>query len=179
MEEERRELSRVVADGAAAGRLQKIAQFKVTNEIETTYSTLISEFKTKVKSTKVSKQKDELRVVAKQEQLNVLQPLIYDDPKLVVTMDANHAISRLTPFSPKYAVYYSAAAHNDDPKRQTVFDAPTGAWDYVTGPKHSLPNPSDRMGFVANIARDFDRLMDENRPYMEGELQKIRGWLNA
>ena len=109
----------------------------------------------------------------------MLQPLIYDDPKLVVTMDANHKISRYTPFSPKYAVYYSAAPHNDEPELQTVFDAPTGAWDYVTGPNMSLPNPEHRMKFVANIAKDFDRLMTKKRSYMEGELQKIRGWMNA
>ena len=179
MEEERRELSRVAADGAAAGRLQKIAQFKVTTEVKKAYAVLISEFQSQSKAGKVSKQKEELRVIATQEQINVLQPLIYDDAKLVVTMDANHAISRYTPFSPKYAVYYSAAPHNDDDDLQTVFDKPTGVWDYLTGPGKSLPNPEHRMEFVARIAKDFDRLMDSKRSYMEGELQKIRSWLNA
>lgn len=28
-------------------------------------------------------------------------------------------------------------------------------------------------------AKDFDKLMDSKRAYMEGELRKIRGWLNA
>ena len=179
MEEERVELSRVIADSAAAGRLQKLSQFKVTPEIKDAYTALIGEYRGGTGAAKMAQQKIELRIIAKQEQLNVLQPLIYDDPKLVVTMDANHKISRYTPFSPKYAVYYSAAPHNDEPELQTVFDAPTGAWDYVTGPNMSLPNPEHRMKFVANIAKDFDRLMTKKRSYMEGELQKIRGWMNA
>jgi hypothetical protein len=179
MGEERRELSRVASDAEAAGKLLKIAKFAATDEVKNTYKTLIAEFARQDKNDKAAKQKSELRIVARQEQINVLQPLIYDDSKLVVTMDANHAISRYTPFSPKYAVYYSAAPHNDDPELQTVFDKPTGVWDYITGPGKSLPNPEHRMEFVARIAKDFDKLMDTKRSYMEGELRKIRGWLNA
>jgi hypothetical protein len=181
MEEERRELGRIAGDGAGLGKLQKVAKFGVTPEVRNTYSLLIAEFTARGDKAKFDKQKDELAEIAKQEQLNILQPLIYEDAKLIKTMDVNHAVSRYSGgfLSPRYAVVYSAAPKTDDPKLQTVFDEPKGPWDYATGPKHSLPNPVDRMGYVAKIAEDFNRLMDAKRQYMEAELRKIRGWLNA
>lgn len=97
MEEERRELSRVVADSAAAGRLQKIAQFKVTDEVKKAYATLVAEFVAKTDKEKVAQQKFELRTIATQEQINVLQPLIYDDPKLVKTIALHTSCRTLTP----------------------------------------------------------------------------------
>lgn len=35
------------------------------------------------------------------------------------------------------------------------------------------------MKYVGDIARDFNDLMTRSRGYMEGELAKIRGWLDA
>ena len=181
MEEERRELGRIAADGAASARLDKVAQFKVTDAVQKTYGILIAEYGASGDAAKFAKQKSELQAIAKQEQLNVLQPLIYEDAKLIKTMNMNHVISRYSGgfLSPAYAVVYSAAAKTSDPKLQTVFDPSAGVVDYVTGPKKSLPNPDDRMEYVARIAEDFNRLMSRDRSYMEGELQKIRGWLNA
>lgn len=181
MEEERRELSRVAGDAGATARLQKIARFEVTPEMRKTYAVLMNEFNADRGEPKFDKQKEELVEIAKQEQLHILQPLIYKDAKLIKTMNVNHTISRYSGgfLSPRYAVVYSAAPKTDDPKLQTVFDEPKSPWDYATGPKQSLPNPVDRMVYVARIAEDFNRLMTERRAYMEGELHKIRGWLNA
>ena len=181
MEEERKELARIAADEAASARLEKVAQFKVTDAIAETYGLLIAEYGTAGKKAKRDTQQSELQAIAKQEQLNVLQPLIYEDAKLIKTMDLNHLISRYSGgfLSPAYAVVYSAATKTNDPKLKTVFDPSTGVVDYATGPKKSLPNPDDRMKYVADIAKDFNALMANDRAYMEGELQKIRGWLNA
>ena len=179
MDEERRELARVAADGHAAAALAKVARFTVTSEIRTAYSILIAEFQADGDE-KFGSQQLELQAIAKQEQLNVLQPLIYEDAELKKTMDANHAISRRFPgLSPRYEVVYSALPHTDDPKLKTTFDPPTGLWDQVTGATASLPNQADRMAYVAQIAKRFNELMADDRRYMEGELQKIRGWLNA
>lgn len=181
MEEERKELSRIADDGAATARLQKVAQFKVTPEMQKTYQILIAEHTVKGQDKKFQKQQVELTLIARQEQLNILQPLIYDDPKLMQTMDLNHSISRLTEgfISPAYEVVFCAGPKTDDPELKVVFDEASDLWDRVTGAKASLPNPDDRMRYVSKIATKFNRLMANRRNYMEGEITKIRGWINA
>jgi hypothetical protein len=179
MEESRKELGRVANDAAATGRLQKISKFAVTDSVKKTYTILIKEHAAS-DSDRFSLQKDELNEIARQEQLNVLQPLIYDDSQLIQTMNLNHDISRRFPsISPRYAVVYSARPSASDSNLKTVFDEPKGLWDQTTGAKASLPNPNDRMKYVSEIAKDFNRLMANDRSYMDGELQKIRGWLSA
>ena len=130
---------------------------------------------------KFNNQKKELAIIAQHEQVNVLQPLIYNDPELKKTMDMNHEFSRLTGgwLSPQFKVIYSFAPKTNDPNLQTVFDAPDGLKDRFTGAKKSLPNKDDRMEFVNKIAKKFNGLMSTDLPYMEGELRKIQGWLNA
>jgi len=180
MEEERKELLRVIADTGALGRLQNVAHFKVTAEVRNTYAILIAEHAQTSEQGRTKQQRLELREIAKQEQLNVLQPLIYDDVKLGQTMDLNHDISRRFPgISRRYQVIYSAAPTTNDPTLRTVFDPPSGAMDWVGGATKSLANSGDRMAYVADIAKKFDDLMTDRRAYMDGELQKIRAWINA
>jgi hypothetical protein len=182
MESERAELRRLAADAPALARLQRIANFAVTPEMRSVYGVLVEEFNATSARRRFDQQKAELVQIAKQEQLNVLQPLIYEDPMLISVMDQNHQLSRRwgSWLSPKYAVVYSAQPKTDDPALQTVFDPATGVVNQLwTGGKKSLPNPVDRMAYVGRIAEDFNGLMEKRRPYMETELQKIRGWLNA
>lgn len=180
MEEERKELSRVANDNAATGRLQMIAQFKVTPEIRQTYEVLIAEWRAKG-SERYTQQQTELGIIAKQEQINILQPLIYEDPKLVQTMDINHFVSRFTvgSLSPPYQVVFCSGPKTDDPTLKAVFDEPKGAWDYATGRKASLPNPADRMKYVSEIADKFHNLMTTRRAYMDREISTIQGWIGA
>jgi len=182
LDESRRELNRVAQDKAATARLSEIARFKATKEIRNAYQIFVNEYRASSRSARFERQKEELVEIAKQEQLNVLQPMIYEDAELAKTMSINHLISRYSGgfLSPQYAVVYSASPKVDDPTLKTVFDAPDGITDWVTGPKQSLPNPQDRMSYVEDIAKDFNRLMGgRKRAYMESELRKIQGWLNA
>ncbi|MBA4109695.1 MAG: hypothetical protein C0487_08895 [Leptothrix sp. (in: Bacteria)] len=177
LEEEHKELMRVANDGAANSKLQRVAQFGVTGEMRDAYQVLIKQAST---SDKFQKQKEELVILAKQEQLRVLQPLIYEDAALIKTMDINHMISRAVPgLSPRYEVVYSAKPKTADQELRSTFDRPTGFWDQVTGPTQSLPNPEHRMKYVGQIAKDYNRLMSKKRAYMEGEIRKISWWLNA
>lgn len=180
LELERKELKRIADDSAATARLQKVAQFKVTAEMKETYSVLISEYSAS-KEEKIRQQQAELQVIAKQEQINILQPVIYDDSQLIKTMDVNHYFSRLTGglLSPTYTLYFSAAPKNSDPDLQITFDQPKGWKDRRTGPKASLPNANDRMKYVGEIADKFNDLMARKRLYMEKELREIRRWLDA
>lgn len=96
-------------------------------------------------------------------------------------MDVNHRFSRLTNgwLSPKFKVIYSAAAVNDDPELETVFDAPDSIIKRFSGQIQSLPDRDDRIRFVGQIADDFNRLMGQRRQYMERELAKILVWTKA
>ncbi|OWT71422.1 MULTISPECIES: hypothetical protein [unclassified Achromobacter] len=179
MEEERVELTRVAQDNAAFSRLEKIAKFPTTAEVRDTYDLLISEFHGGPEAQSTTQLK-ELKLIAAQEQLNILQPLIYDDQKLKETMDMNHRFARASGgiMTTKYRVIYSAAPTTDNPKLQTVFDPPSGRWSGVwhgiINHQKSLPNANDRMKYVGQIASDFHNLMLTQREYMEKQLREIQ-----
>lgn len=180
MASEHAELGRMTNDVQALAALTKLRSFTVTSSVTQAYKHLVQEFDAE-ESEKTPLQQLELVAIAQQEQLNVLQPLIYDDASLKVTMDTNHRFSRLTGgwLSPQFKVVYGASAQNNDPTLETVFDAPATILDRFTGQIQSLPNPTQRIEFVAQIARQFNRLMATRRSYMEGELKKIMHWMHA
>ena len=95
-------------------------------------------------------------------------------------MDMNHRFARASGglMTTKYRVIYSAAPTTDDPDLQTVFDPPSGlisgVWNGIWNDQQSLPNPDDRMKYVAQIAADFHNLMLTQRTYMERELREIQ-----
>ena len=178
MESEHTELSRMAQDHTALKTLVKLRNFEVTEAVMATFRHLRNEFDQDNKINKQQLQIKELVSIADQEQKNVLQPLIYNDALLKQTMDTNHKFSRLTGgwISPKFKVIYRASATNDDPELEAVFDAPSNLLDQLTGTSKSLPNVEDRMRFVEQIAKKFNLLMLNRRPYMDGELRKIAAW---
>ena len=180
MESERIELRRMAADSSSTAKLVRLRDFRVTPEVRSTYATLIREASLKGRDNKFSQQKAELQFIAKQEQINVLQPLIYEDAKLAETMAMNHQYSRMTGgwLSPQFKVVFSASAKTTDSKLEAVFDAPDGIGSYF-GARKVFTNKDDRMVFVGEIAKKFNELMAEQRPYMDGELRKIQAWLYA
>lgn len=181
MEAEHIELKRVINDGAAIAALTKCREFSKTSAVSTAYDLMIKGYSAS-EAKKRSFQQSELVAIAEQEQINVLQPLIYNDEALTSTMNMNHRFSRMTGgwLSPQFKVVYSfAPLKKDDPSLESVFDAPKGMLDRFKMKVKSLPNQADRMEFVGQIADDFNRLMGERKAYMDGELRKIQGWLNA
>ncbi|MGZ8315974.1 MAG: DUF2515 family protein [Telluria sp.] len=181
MESEHIELRRMTNDSNALNSLVKLRSFVLTSAVSKSYQHLISEHSAEETTRKVELQRRELVAIAEQEQLNVLQPLIYDDALLKDTMDVNHRFSRLTDgwLSPKFKVVYSADPTSVDPTLETVFDAPASLFERFSRPPKSLPNAQDRMNFVEKITTDFNRLMSQQRSYMDGELQKIARWISA
>lgn len=181
MDSEHLELIAAIKDKSAMAALLGIRNVKVTPEISTAYTRISRQYQAVEKDAKQRQKAKELEIVAMHEQINVLQPLIYDDARLKVTMDMNHMASRLTSgwLSPQFKVVYSFDPHITDPSLQTVFDASDGIKDRFFGNRQSLTNPAQRMGFVKRIAKDFNQLMDTRLSYMECELRKIQGWLNA
>lgn len=181
MEAEHTELGRMVKESDALNTIVRLRNFANTPSITLTYEHLINEYASKEETRLLKFQKAELVAIATQEQIKVLQPLIYNDRFLKETMDTNHRFSRLTNgwISPKFKVIYSFSAKNIDADLETVFDAPEGAFDQLTGTKKSLPNEKDRMDFVEQIAKKFNSLMRTRLQYMEAELRKIAGWVSA
>ena len=182
MESEHSELRHVINDTAALAALKSCRQFSSTPAVKSAYGHMVDGYRAEDAIEKFSFQRAELVAIAEQEQINVLQPLIYNDPSLTATMNMNHRFSRLTGgwLSPQFKVVYSFSQLEDsDPTLETVFDASTGIKDRFKSGIKSLPNQSDRMDFVRDIARDFNRLMSGKRKYMEQELRKIQGWLSA
>ncbi|MFC4931956.1 DUF2515 family protein [Massilia sp. GCM10023247] len=181
MEAEHSELFRLASDAASQAALLSLRSFKATPQIHTSYRHLTAEYLATEISKKTELQRFELAAIAHQEQVNVLQPLIYNDPLLKETMDVNHRFSRITNgwLSPKFKVIYSASATNARPELETVFDAPRNFKDRLTGKRQSLPDVDDRMQFVEKIAQQFNYLMIDRRKYMESELKKIMSWVSA
>jgi hypothetical protein len=181
MEAERGELQRMANDVASIAVLEKLRCFSVTPEVSQSYRHISAEYSEQPKEKKSERQRNELLAVANQEQINVLQPLIYNDPLLKKTMDVNHQFSRLTNgwLSPKFKVIYSASPQNSDPELETVFDTPTSIKERLIGRRQSLPDVEDRMEFVGKIAKQFNFLMSTRRSYMDAELTKIMKWMSA
>lgn len=181
MEAEHTEMRRMANDQSALNALVNLRNFPVTSSVTKAYSLLISEYDSKNNSIRLSAQQDELVAIAQQEQMAVLQPLIYSDPLLKKTMDTNHRFSRMSNgwISPKFKVIFSSTATNNNPELEAVFDAPDGVIDQFIGERQSLPDPEDRMEFVDQIAKKFNKLMLTKHAYMESEIKKIAGWISA
>ncbi len=111
MESEHRELMRLVKDVSATAELTAVRSFKVTAQMRAAYSAVMKQAGSPTRAEKKRFQRDELIEIAKHEQLNVLQRLIYGDKELIETMDMNHRFSRLTGgwVSPQFKLVFSAA----------------------------------------------------------------------
>ncbi len=178
MESEQIEMTRVANDQVAIANLVRLRNFKATDGVRNAYKKLVAEYHS---SSKRDFQHAEVFAIAQHEQINILQPLVYDDKKLKETMDLNHFSSKLFGgwIAPKFKVIYSASSKMSDPNLETVFDPHSNLLDAARGKVASLPNQHDRMDFVRKIAKDFDRLMYNQTMYMEQELRKIRMWMSA
>nr|WP_314539392.1 hypothetical protein [uncultured Massilia sp.] len=178
MESEQLELNRVCDDKTALARLQKLKNFRATNETRTAFSHLVTQYRS---ASKASSKFLELVTIAQQEQINILQPLIYEDTKLKETLDLNHFSARLSGgwIAPPFKVVYSSQPSTTDPSLETVFDQPKNKYEQFFGKRNSLPIQDDRTEFVRNIARQFDALMKNKTQYMEQQLKEIRQWLQA
>jgi hypothetical protein len=156
----------------------KRLKFTTTSEIDQAYMQLIAQSGTKNKSLIEKSQQAELVAIAKHEQLNVLQPVIYDDPMLKKTLDLNHLASRYATdaVTPYLQLVFSATSKSNDPTNYVRFDPPAGFTDWLTGPNKSLADKDDRMDHVNRIAKRFNKKMSEQKNYMESEIAKISSW---
>jgi hypothetical protein len=106
-----------------------------------------------------------LLATAKHEQLNILQPLIYEDPVFRTILDLQKAAEGL-PFVPLRSAAFSTACDVKAPElREQMTDG-------------DLYNSQDRMEFIEIVANKYHGLMINEPEYMEGEIAKISKWKN-
>lgn len=106
-----------------------------------------------------------LIATANHEQLNILQPLIYEDPIFRAILDVQKK-SEGIPFVPLRSAAFSTACDVKQPElREQMHEG-------------DLYNAQDRMEFIEKIADKYHGLMIDKIEYMEGVITEISRWRN-
>ena len=105
--------------------------------------------------------------MAKHEQGEVLQGLIYDDPEFTdeLALQRNMNDSLLGGLVPDLVLHFTADKTTNDPA--LINKAPKGL---------VLEDYNQRMKWIKNTANQFHLLMDTRTKYMFGELRTIASW---
>jgi len=104
-----------------------------------------------------------LIATANHEQLNILQPLIYEDPIFRAVLDVQKKAEDI-PFVPLRSAAFSTAC---DVKQSEMREQMHGG---------DLYNAQDRMEFIQKIADKYHGLMIDKIEYMEGVIAEISRW---
>lgn len=106
-----------------------------------------------------------LLATANHEQLNILQPLIYEDPVFQTILDVQKTAEGL-PFVPLRSAAFSTVCDVKDPElREQMIEG-------------DLYSAQDRMEFIKNIAVKYHGLMIRKEEYMERTITEISAWRN-
>ena len=111
---------------------------------------------------------ESVRQLAKHEQLNILQPTIYENQQLKLLLRGNHA-SYVTglPSGVAQAIELTLAS-----QCQPVEDGRT--LEFSSNPFADLSDYNQRIAFVLRAAERFDEMLrDENRPLLEQSIKDI------
>jgi hypothetical protein len=145
--------------------LPKIGHWK-TNKFITKAFELVREIEKLPKNDKdiPTLQLKHLTQVAQHEQGMVLQPLIYNDPNFVfwLKLQRNPLVQLV---SPTLELVFAAGCETNNPELKSV--APDGI---------ELENYKQRMDWINKAAKQFHGLMQNNKDYMEGQLQTMASW---
>jgi hypothetical protein len=106
---------------------------------------------------------DSLLATANHEQLNILQPLIYEDPVFRTILDVQQMAEGL-PFVPLRSAAFSTACDVKEPElREQMTDG-------------NLYSAQDRMKFIKSVAAKYHSLMRAKTEYMERTIAEISEW---
>jgi hypothetical protein len=104
-----------------------------------------------------------LIAIAKHEQGEILQPLIYENPSFKGWVQRQRNFSW---FSPDLELVFSHQCSTKDPELKSVAPDET-----------RLENLTSRMHWITQAAKKFHNLMGNKEEYMERELRTIAGWV--
>jgi|TARA_R110000796_G_scaffold141183_3_gene257359 hypothetical protein len=111
-------------------------------------------------------QLESLLAVADHEQINILQPLIYENWSFKRVLDAQGWAER-APFIPKRVAAFAISCDTDIEELRVEMS------------EGKLYNQADRMRFIRNVASRYHQLMDEQRQYMEETIKSFTSWSSA
>ncbi|WP_260411717.1 DUF2515 family protein [Pseudomonas glycinae] len=142
-----------------------IDNFKVKSEVTEAFS-YIKKVESEAPGTaRQALQYKSLIATANHEQLNILQPLIYEDPVFQTILDVQKA-SEGMPLVPLRSAAFSTACDVKDPKlREQMHEG-------------DLYSAQNRMDFIQKIADKYHALMINRTEYMEGMISEIAAWRN-
>jgi hypothetical protein len=109
---------------------------------------------------------ESVRQLAKHEQVNVLQKILYEDPYTQWLLDGNQAAWVTGMPSGLYEEVQLTLSAECKPKR-------TAATVFKKSVAVHLYNSNDRMEFVYRAAEDFDKLLRKHRPDVERSMREI------
>jgi hypothetical protein len=151
----------------SAEALPKIKKLAVSKEIKLGFAK-VKEFEAETDATeKLKRQMEHLLAIADHEQGVILQPLIYDDPAFVKWLEVQRS-PWVSWAAPGLELVFSSACSTDDAALKSVAPGDT-----------KLENLKSRMKWIGKAAEKFHQLMQTKKAYMEGEIQKMAGWVAA
>lgn len=146
----------------ASEALPKIKNLKTNNFIKVAFAAADSYTKIKDSAKKKEYQYMNLLALADHEQRMILQPLIYDSKAAKADITNQRTFSAVAPGL-----------------KLTLSSKDSGNFESKAHKGIVLENAEDRMKWIYNIANDFGGMMADRdkRTYLEGELNKIAGWI--
>ncbi|KTC17941.1 hypothetical protein AO391_08760 [Pseudomonas marginalis ICMP 9505] len=106
-----------------------------------------------------------LMAIADHEQRKILQPLIYEDQYFQDSLRLQAKFEGM-PFVPIRLAAFSAACDIEIAELKVRME------------DGDLYNESDRMRFIGNVAKQYHKLMGQQKKYIEGEIYTISTWMN-
>ena len=153
----------------ASDALPKINQLQITDYVKNGFAK-VKEIETMDEGNKRRSdiQLEHLNDIANHEQLKILQPLIYDDPDFAAWVKKGRwPIFTVPHLTPELRLAFSSACDTEDTALKSIAPKDT-----------KLENAKSRMLWIADAAKQFNKLMQTQTAYMEGELQTIASWYN-
>jgi hypothetical protein len=149
----------------SADALPKIKQMAISPHIRTGFAK-VREFEQQNDARRrPAIQLAHLLAIADHEQGVILQPLIYEDADFVAWLAAQRNLL-LRWISPGLELVFSSACSTN-----------TAALKSVAPEDTKLEDLKSRMDWIQDAAKQFHKLMNDRRTYMEGELATMAGWV--
>lgn len=104
-----------------------------------------------------------LLIIADHEQINILQPLIYERWAFKRSLDMQSLIEGV-PLVPKRVASFTIACDTDNEQQRVQMS------------EGDLYEEADRMAFITDIAERYHLLMQRQQEYMEGVISTIATW---
>jgi hypothetical protein len=152
----------------AADALPKIKQFKYNSHLEAGFNA-VKEIEA-LPASNIKERPDaqlaNLMAIAKHEQGEVLQPLIYDDDVFAFFVAAQR-LPLANRLAPPLELVFAAACETHEPELKSVAPEGTRVEEY-----------KNRMEWITKAADKFHKLMQTRQAYMESELKTIASWVD-